>query len=245
MNSPSPVPSRRADLPLTHWSLVRRAFPQEQPAACLKSQDEFCRIYWPVIHLFLKQKHHYSHHDAEDLAQGFVAWLLASGSMAKSREEHGRFRSYLLAHLDNFVRNHHQKQHAGKRGGGTREVPLQDAEAAAEPSLADERTPDQALARAWSIATLREAHQRLCQAYRERGKEALFTQLLPFLSTHTSEHDALTAAHTLGLTLPAFRMARSRFRKEFGQTLADLVSATVNNAEDFAEEMKLLREIVG
>jgi RNA polymerase sigma-70 factor (ECF subfamily) len=223
--------------------MVQRAFPHEAPEACIKSQDEFCRIYWPVIHLSLRQKHQYSHHDAEDLAQSFVTWLLASESMGKSRKEKGRFRSFLLAHLDNFVRNQLQKQHAEKRGGKARQVSLEEAEH--EPPLADARTPDRELSRAWSIATLREAHERLRQAYQQRGKEVQFAALLPFLSAHEDERRAMVAAAALGITLPAFRMARSRFRKEFGQVIANLVSATVDTDEDFAEEMKLIREIAG
>lgn len=243
MNNVPHSPSRHVEVPLTHWSMVRRAFPQDQPEACVRSQEEFCRIYWPVIHLFLRHKHHYSHHDAEDLAQSFVTWLLAGDSMAKSRQEKGRFRSFLLAHLDNYVRNHYQKQSAAKRGGQARQVTIEDAEAEIPP--ADTHAPDQEMQRAWAIATLREAHEQLRKAYAARGKEAHFQQLLPFLSAHEDERRAATAAASLHMTLPAFRMARSRFRKEFGQCIADLVAATVDSDEDFAAEMQMLREIAG
>lgn len=229
--------------------MVSRAFPDEasesKSPGCIKSQDEFCRIYWPVIHLSLLHKHQFSHHDAEDLAQSFVTWILESGALGKSRQEKGRFRNFLLAHLDNFVRNHRQKLHSQKRGGGTHQVPLDEAEVLGAAPLADSRTPDQELQRAWSIATLREAHERIRKSYEARGKEQLFACLLPFLSAHEDERRAISAAASLKMSLSAFRMARSRFRKEFGQCVSDLVSATVETDQEFAEEMQHIREIAG
>ena len=234
-------------LPVTHWSMVRRAFPADRAEVDgpghVASQDEFCRIYWPVINLSLRQKHNFSHHDAEDLSQAFVAWLLAAGCLEKSRQEKGRFRNFLLAHLDNFVRNHHQKQHRLKHGGKSEKVALDDA--MAEPALMDARTPDRELQRAWAIATLREAHERIHKLYEERGKTTLFTHLLPFLSSHEDERKAVAAANQLEMSLPAFRMARSRFRKEFGNCIADLVAATVETEAEFNEEMQLIRDVAG
>ena len=229
--------------PRTHWSMVKRAFPLEKPLQCIDSQNEFCRIYWPVIHLSLRHKHNFNHHDAEDLAQSFVTWVLEGDSLAKCREEKGRFRNFLLAHLDNFVRNHLQKENAQKRGGRATKVPI--TEASTESSLQDERTPDQNLQRAWSIATLREAHERIKKSYADKGKAHHFACLVPFLNAHEDESKAAQAAAILNMTLPAFRMARSRFRKEFGLCIADLVAATVDSEEEFAEEMALIREVAG
>ncbi len=227
--------------------MVHRAFPSggDEPngAGCIKSRDEFCRIYWPVINLSLRQKHGFTHHDAEDLAQSFVAWLLDSGCLEKSRQDKGRFRNFLLAHLDNYVRNYLQKIHTQKRGGKNQQVPLTSAEVSA--SVTDRRTPDLELQRAWAIATLKEAHERIQQVYLQRNKGQLFAQLVPFLSAHEDEGGAIAAAAELKMTLPAFRMARSRFRKEFGQCIADLVAATVETEAEFAEEMQMIREIAG
>lgn len=243
MPAEPPTPKRKTAGPATHWSMVKRAFPREEPQKCIKSQDEFCRIYWPVIHFSLQNKHRFSHHDAEDLAQAFVANLLDSDTLGKCREEKGRFRNFLLAHLDNFVRNYHQKQNAHKRGGKFRHVAMDDAES--EEPMLDKRTPDKDLQRAWSIATLKEAHERMKRSYERRGKLQQFSCLLPFLSSDQDESRAMVAAASLQMSLPAFRMARCRFRKEFGACIADLVAATVDSEEDFAEEMHLIREIAG
>lgn len=211
--------------------------------ACLKSQDEFCRIYWPVIHLTLRHKHLFSHHDAQDLAQGFVAWVLSNGCMAKSQQEKGRFRSYLLAHLDNYVRNERQKRLSQKRGGNL--VMVTDPEIVENQPSTNTSTPDEEIQKAWAIATLSEAHARLRQLYTDRGKDAQFELLVPFLRSDQNETVAVDAARSLNMTLTAFRMARSRFRKEFGQCISSLVAATVNTPEDFAEEMQLIRELAG
>jgi hypothetical protein len=47
------------------------------------------------------------------------------------------------------------------------------------------------------------------------------------------------------MSLAAFRMERSRFRKEFGHVIADLVASTVQTEAEFNEEMQAIGAIAG
>ena len=88
-----------AEFPSTHWSkiLSAGAAPGDSPQL-----EELCRAYWPPLYAFLRRQGH-SPHDAEDLVQGFLGRLLAREDLAGVGPEKGRFRTFLLASLRNFV----------------------------------------------------------------------------------------------------------------------------------------------
>ena len=68
--------------------------------------------------------------DAEDTVQGFLSTLLARPAIAGVDQARGRFRSYLLGALRNYVGNVRVKARAKKRGGDAAHVPLSVAVAA-------------------------------------------------------------------------------------------------------------------
>ena len=87
--------------PKTHWSVVLHAGAgsESQVHAALES---LCRQYWYPLYAFVRRQGR-SHHEAEDCTQEFLARLLASDGVARARPERGRFRSFLLVALRNFL----------------------------------------------------------------------------------------------------------------------------------------------
>lgn len=59
-----------------------------------------------------------SPHDAEDLTPGFLLRLLKKDPLRRVRWEKAKFRSFLLASLQYFLADAHDKQPAPERGGG-------------------------------------------------------------------------------------------------------------------------------
>jgi DNA-directed RNA polymerase specialized sigma24 family protein len=128
----------------TRWDVVNRAKGDVSDPANRNALEELCRIYQHPIYVALRYKHNYSHHDAEDLAQTFISWLIHGGYLLRADPAKGRFRTFLLSYLDNFVNNHRRKQLAQKRGGAivhvAAEFPSDTNRDAVEPK--DENTPD-------------------------------------------------------------------------------------------------------
>ena len=87
-----------AEFPSTQWSTILNAGHRGSPAAL----EDLCRAYWLPLYAFLRRQGH-SPHDAEDLVQGFLARVLAREDLAEVGPEKGRFRTFLLASLRNFV----------------------------------------------------------------------------------------------------------------------------------------------
>src|ERR1043166_4971131 len=103
--------------PKTRWSVIRDAGDAESPAS-RQSLEDLARLYWRPIYAYFRRKWRRSNEEAKDLTQEFFAALSDKGFLEGLRPENGRFRSYVMAALDNFARGDHRRATALKRGGG-------------------------------------------------------------------------------------------------------------------------------
>src|SRR3954469_5279969 len=118
MNIPDRVtgqkPSSRDAFPTTHWSIVRVAagYPTQEASAAMEA---LCRQYWFPLYGFIRRQGR-SHHEAEDLTQEFIARLLDDGRIAQAEPERGRFRTFLLTMLRNFLTNEWYRSQTARAG---------------------------------------------------------------------------------------------------------------------------------
>ena len=63
---------------------------------------ELCRIYWYPIYSFIRRRGS-SPEDAQDLTQGFFLRLLDHKALSQVSPLKGKFRSFLLASLQNYL----------------------------------------------------------------------------------------------------------------------------------------------
>ncbi len=101
----------------THWSLILSAanlnHGEQKARAALQ---ELCQSYWRPIFSFLCRRG-YATQEAQDLTQDFFVMILESDWLQQADEHRGRFRSFLLKSLQNFLSHAHEKSGAVKRGG--------------------------------------------------------------------------------------------------------------------------------
>ena len=117
----------------TRWSLVTLA----GSSASSNSKEalaKLCESYWHPLYSFLRRQGHATH-DAEDLTQQFFARLLTMNTFASADQTKGRFRSFLLGALKNFVVDDYRRSTSLKRGGEQQALPFDLDEAV----LLDER----------------------------------------------------------------------------------------------------------
>src|SRR5215469_15836934 len=138
----------------THWSVVLAAGDLGATDAH-GALTRLCQAYWYPLYCCVR-RHGHSPQDAEDLTQAFFAKLLEKGQISFADPERGRFRTFLLRSLENFLRNEHARAITQKRGGN-REIVSLDSETAEERYAAEldwQASPEQMFEKRWAATTL-------------------------------------------------------------------------------------------
>ena len=89
----------RQEYHTTRWSAVLLSAQSRAPGS-QAALAELCRIYWYPIYSFIRRRGA-SPEDAQDLIQGFFLHLLAHKALSQVSPLKGKFRSFLLASLQN------------------------------------------------------------------------------------------------------------------------------------------------
>src|SRR3954469_13845892 len=219
--------SRRTPFAQTQWSLILRAQEGNTPTA-QNALEQLCRSYWYPLYGFVRRCG-YDPAGAQDLTQDFFVRLTAKNFFDHVDPSKGKFRSFLLASLKNFLSNDRARSQAAKRGGGQALISL-DSEMAenrfkSEPSL--EATPENAFDRTWATTVLEDALSELKREYASRGNSSMFEALQPYLCGDRDEPGYAALAGRLTTTEAAIKMAVVRLRRRFGQLLRAKVRQTV------------------
>src|SRR3954466_11244981 len=76
-----------------------------------------CSAYWYPLYAFVRRQGS-TPHEAEDLTQEFFFRFLERNALGNVERATGKFRSFLLACLKNFLINERDRAQAQRRGGG-------------------------------------------------------------------------------------------------------------------------------
>src|SRR5438552_2158981 len=156
--------------PITHWSIVLAAGADDFTRATA-ALERLCRTYWYPIYAFIRRRGS-QQHDAEDLTQAFFAFLLERETLKKVDRAKGKFRTFILAALTNFLSNEWDKRQTVKRGGQRKIISLDETAAEGryfrEP--ADSMTPEKLFERQWANALVEQVLTRLKEEYAAGGK---------------------------------------------------------------------------
>jgi len=234
-----PNRSAHAEFPSTLWSLVLNAGASTGASPAL---EDLCRSYWPPLYSFLRRQGQ-PPHDAEDLVQGFLARLLAREDLAEVGPEKGRFRTFLLTSLRNFVIKQALRDKALKRGGGQTAISIntEEAERLCGPDLATD-SPEAAFDRRFAQAVVAHAFAALREEHRARGKEKFFAALAPFLDGAEPEGYEKAAAQ-LGMASGTVAVTVHRMRGRLRELLRAEVRQLCSSAAEEEQEMKHLLEV--
>lgn len=152
--------------PTTHWSLIARAG-QDDPEARRRALGDLLARYAPALRAHLVSIRRLPDDLAEDLVQEFIAdKVLERHLIARADQRVGKFRSFLLTALNNYVKSFARRHHARRRwpsggllalGDRTDELPRID-----EPSAAYDA--------AWARSLLQETLRRMQTECEQMGR---------------------------------------------------------------------------
>jgi RNA polymerase sigma-70 factor (ECF subfamily) len=224
----------------THWTVVLAAREQDGTSA-QAALASLCSTYWYPLYAYIRRQGS-GPHEAEDLTQEFFFRFLERNSLVNVRPEAGKFRSFLLACLKNFLANERDHRHAQRRGGGLPLIPLDGGEAETRYSLepADLRTPEAVYEQRWAFAVLERTMTELRRELESGGQSARFDELQGFLPCGQGVVSRSELAAKRGVSESAIDVAIHRLRQRFGMLLRRQVARTVSSEKDVDEEIRHL-----
>src|SRR5262245_19983143 len=175
--SESSIAAQRPVFATTHWSVVLTAGDESSPQA-EAALTRLCHTYWMPVYAFVRKRGH-SPEQAQDLTQAFFANFLQKRQVIKANRERGRFRSFLMTSVENFLRNENDRAQAQKRGGGRQLLSIneQDAEARYLCEPTTEMDPAKAFEQRWAATLLNTVLTHLQEEFGATGRGDLFESL--------------------------------------------------------------------
>ena len=161
--------------------------------------------------------------------------------MRRADPDRGKFRSFLLGALKNYVANEAARAGRQKRGGKQEILSLDDpSQMIPEPSVEAEAV--RSFEESWANEVVCRSLARLREKFRGENRIELFGVLERFLGEANVTEEA---ARTLGSSIGALRTAVSRLRKQFGEQIRLEIARTVSAPDLIEEEFRYLRSVLG
>ena len=224
----------------TNWSVVLKAGSDDSVTA-REALATLCAAYWYPVYALVRRYGHKAA-DAEDLTQDYFARFLEKGYARELLPNQGRFRSFILVSVRNFLHNERDRARAAKRGGGKACISLDAAAAEQRYSFepVESSTPETLFERAWANTVVTRALARLEAEVANADGVERFAQLKPHLTGDEPATEYRKIAEAWGVGESAVRVAAHRLRKRFGRMLRDEIAATVADPADVGEELRHL-----
>lgn len=227
--------------PQTTWTVLLQAKDPTDPLF-RESIDRLCRAYWRPVYWWIRKKLNCNHQDAHDLTQEFFANALEQHLFRSVSPEKGRFRIFLLVALRNFLTDQHRYRTALKRGGGRRDIPLDEMETHQpgwEP-LSRDLSPEQAYFLSWRESVVRQAWEDVQAALQAAGKPEyaeIFRRLvLETPADGPPSHKDL--ARELGLSLFDIGNRLAYVKHLFRSAVKEKVRGYVSSEEEVEKEIQ-------
>ena len=238
------APQISAGFPATHWSVVLTAGHDSSPGA-REALEQLCRAYWYPLYAYIRRRG-CSAEDAQDLTQEFFVQLLRKNYPARADRAKGRFRTFLLHVLSQFLADRRERATALKRGGGQSVISL-DEEAAEDRyrlEVPDELTPEKLFERRWAQTVLDRALTRLRDEFVAQGREAAYEVLRAFEPGEQNSFSYAEAAARLGVSESAVKSMIHRLRQRHGELVREEIAHTVPSMAEIDEELRHLISVL-
>jgi RNA polymerase sigma-70 factor (ECF subfamily) len=242
--TPGTLQDGGASFATTHWSIVAQSALTDVPQAA-DALAQLCETYWPPIYSFVRRRG-YAAHDAQDLTQAFFADVLRTKAYARADPLHGKFRSFLLASLKNFLADNWDRKQAIRRGGGYQFVSLdwETAEAFYDAETASDSTAERLFELRWAKTLTAGALNSLRLELQAEGKIQLFEQLKSFLAGGSVLPSYDDASVRTGLPRATVKTHVYRLRQRYREIVRREVARTVSAPHEVDDELHYLCNVL-
>lgn len=223
----------------TSWTVIART--REPGDESRRATAALCQQYWQPLYVFVRH-HGQTAHEAEDTVQAFLMHVVEQDVFARAEADRGRFRTFLLASLRQFMARQHRDQSRLKRapGDGASLLTLDVERAEVLHAAAGSDSPDNAFERAWAMTQLDLAWDRVEVEFGESNRGPMVTRLRAVISGRVAT-PMREIAEELGMSEGAVNVAAHRLRRRFGEVLRELIADTLQSPEEVDDEIGRLR----
>ncbi|MDP6445211.1 MAG: sigma-70 family RNA polymerase sigma factor [Pirellulaceae bacterium] len=219
----------------TRWTLVQRAAEDSDESS--RALSELCQLYWFPLYAFVRRRG-VDRSEAEDITQSFFQRLLERNDVAGADPDRGRFRSYLMASMTNYLSNWRRDEHALKRGGGCVHLSIDFDDGERRLQLAgSSRSAESEFERRWAMALLERAIERLRDECAAADRLQWFEHLKPHLGGGRGAPYA-ELAEQLDTTVGALKAAAHRFRRRCRELVREEIAHTVDDGSEVDDEIQ-------
>jgi RNA polymerase sigma-70 factor (ECF subfamily) len=221
--------------PETSWSLLAVATLHGDVDG-RRAMESLCERYYEPIRSFIVWNGRHSG-DADDLTQAFFLHICEKGVMRRAERDRGKFRTFMISVLKNFLSHATRAAMTQRRGGQVELLALDEVDAPVD-------TDDAHFDRAWAMALMDGALTQVAVEITEtRGMEALATLRL-FLSAQLAAPPYETAAGVLGMSVAAVKVDVMRWRRRLRELVRAEIGRTVSAPHEAEEEFIYLRQLL-
>lgn len=231
--------------PTTRWSRVLAAAGSSPSGR--SAMAELCKGYWYPLYAAVRRKYP-DPERARDLTQAFFMRYLEKNDVAAADRERGRFRSWMLACLGNFLNNAHDYETTWKAGGRVRFVSIDEEEVegrfASVPS--HEPADDALFDQEWALTLVDRALDAMRSHCRTASAREFLDAVEPLLTLpDTDGGETAVLASKLSLETNAFKTRLSRQREHFWGRVRAEIAETLDDPNEVDAELKHLIAVLG
>jgi RNA polymerase sigma-70 factor (ECF subfamily) len=233
-----------AQFKTTRWSVVLAAGgePGERSREALA---ELFEAYWYPVYGFVRGQG-LDDEDARDLVQSYFTALLDKRRLDGLNPGAGRFRSFVLVSVRNFLSNERDRLTAEKRGGGkvieSLDMLVAERRLAHEPSRPADA--DRQFERRWAETVVRRSMTRLEREFRDAGREEQFRLISGTLNGTDGALPYAAIAERLDISEAGVKSLVHRTRKRFGVLLRGEVLQTLDRPDEVEDEIRYLLRVL-
>lgn len=200
-----------------------------------------CETYHQPVYAFIRHRCH-DPEKARDLCQGFFEMLIETGFYKKAEREKGRFRTYLLAAVKNYLNEDYRKSQRLKRGGDKihLSLDLDEAELGFRGELSSESKNEAAFDHDWAVTVFDQVWLQLRSEYESAGHLDRYTAIHPILVDPSIRTSYADLGSQLGLSENGIKTVVHRMKARFRALFRDHVGRLVEHPGDIDEEISYL-----
>jgi RNA polymerase sigma factor (sigma-70 family) len=238
----SSVTGNAREFRTTRWSEVLLSA-ESQALGSKEALADLCRLYWFPLYTYIRRRG-YSQEDAQDLTQGFFLSLFDRKALRYATPLRGKFRSFLLSSLQNYLSDQWDRRQAVKRGRDINFVSFdfERGEERYQSEPVDPLTPEKIFDARWAMTLLAEAIRLLKAEYALLGKASIVETLEPYLDPANCQKLPTyeQAAAKLKLSVGAVKSLIHRLRRRHNSLLREEVRRTVTGSDSVDDELRSL-----